>query len=113
VWLGLLGLSMVALWAQLPGLLWMVTSLVVQGFALGLFQVAYGDQVIASLPVESRGIAGSLTMVTRTIGLVFGASIWIGLLREAGFQVVYWSATFVLLAFGLLTLRLRHWSITP
>lgn len=112
VWLGLAGLSMVALWAQLPGLFWMVMSLLVQGFALGLFQVAYGDQVIASLHVESRGIAGSLTMVTRTIGLVFGASIWIGLLRDAGFQAVYWSATFVLLVFGLLTLRLRHWSIT-
>ncbi|MFZ9406294.1 MAG: MFS transporter [Burkholderiaceae bacterium] len=111
LWLGAAGLSMVALWAHLPGASWMLLSLGVQGFSLGLFQVAYGDQVIASLPVQSRGVAGSLTMVTRTIGLVFGASIWIGLLKEAGFQAVYWSAALVLLAFGLLTLHRRHWSI--
>jgi hypothetical protein len=94
-------------------MVWMLASLALQGAALGLFQVAYGDQVIASLPAESRGVAGSLTMVTRTVGLVFGASIWIALLRTAGFETVYWGAATSLVIFGLLTLRLRHWSIAP
>lgn len=108
-----LGLVMVALWPQIPGLPWMLTSLVLQGFALGLFQVTYGDQVMASLPLASRGIAGSITMVTRTVGLVFGASLWIALLKHTGFVGVYTVAATVMLVYALLTLRLRHWSMTP
>ncbi|MFN5880622.1 MAG: MFS transporter [Burkholderiales bacterium] len=113
LWSAAIGLIMVALWPHVPGMTWMLASLALQGAALGLFQVAYGDQVIASLPAESRGVAGSLTMVTRTVGLVFGASIWIALLRTAGFETVYWGAAASLVIFGLLTLRLRHWSIAP
>jgi MFS family permease len=52
----------------------MAAALVVQGFGLGLFQVAYTDLVIATLPPEERGVAGSLTMVTRTIGVVSAAT---------------------------------------
>jgi hypothetical protein len=44
--------------------------------------VAYTDIVIAALPINARGVAGSLTMVTRTIGLVIGASLWIALLQS-------------------------------
>ena len=33
----------------------------------GLFQVAYTDLVVATLPLDDRGVAGSLTMVTRTL----------------------------------------------
>jgi len=51
-----------------------IASLVVQGIGVGLFQVAYADLVLATLPVADRGIAGSLTMVTRTIGVVGGAT---------------------------------------
>jgi hypothetical protein len=54
----------------------------VHGAGLGLFQVAYTDIVIAALPINARGVAGSLTMVTRTIGLVVGASLWIALLQS-------------------------------
>lgn len=112
-WLAATGLIMVSLWSQVPGLLWMLASLAVQGCALGLFQVTYGDQVIASLPLASRGLAGSIAMVTRTVGLVFGASLWIALLKHLGFTGVYTVAAGVLLVYGLLTLRLRHWSIAP
>ena len=111
LWLAATGLLMVALWTVLPGLPWVLASLLLQGAALGLFQVAYGDQVIAALPTHARGVAGSLTMVTRTIGLVFGASIWIALLRDGGFATVYAVAAGVLAAFGLLTRRRRDWSI--
>jgi hypothetical protein len=41
---------------------------------IGLFQVGYSDYVTGALPVQERGVAGSLTMVTRTIGVVLGAT---------------------------------------
>jgi hypothetical protein len=41
---------------------------------VGLFQVAYTDLVIAALPSADRGVAGSLTILTRTVGVVGGAS---------------------------------------
>jgi MFS family permease len=111
VWLASLGLFMVALWPVIPGLAWAAASLLLQGAAVGLFQVAYGDQVIAALPAASRGVAGSLTMVTRTIGLVFGASIWIALLRAEGFMAVYLAAASAVALFALLTPHRRDWSI--
>jgi hypothetical protein len=49
-------------------------ALLLQGAGLGLFQVAYADIVIAAMPIKDRGIAGSLAMVTRTIGIVVGAA---------------------------------------
>lgn len=68
---GLLG---VAAWTVDVPVLVMVTPLVIQGLGIGLFQVAYTDLVTATLPVADRGVAGSLTMVTRTVGVVSGAS---------------------------------------
>jgi MFS family permease len=54
---------------------WVVAAtLFVQGFGLGLFQVAYNDSVIATLPPEDRGVAGSLTMMVRTLGILGGAT---------------------------------------
>ncbi len=49
-------------------------ALLVQGLGLGLFQIAYTDAVIAHLPKSERGVAGSLTMVTRTIGVIGAAT---------------------------------------
>ena len=46
-----------------------------QGFGLGLFQVAYFDIATATIPKENRGVAGSLVMVTRTVGVVTGATV--------------------------------------
>ncbi|HLB99596.1 MAG TPA: MFS transporter, partial [Acetobacteraceae bacterium] len=45
-----------------------------QGFGMGLFQVAYFDIVTATIPRQDRGVAGSLGMLTRTGGVVLGAS---------------------------------------
>jgi len=50
-------------------------TLVVQGFGVGLFQVAYMDVVMATIPRQHRGIAGSLAMLTRTLGIVSGATL--------------------------------------
>jgi MFS family permease len=52
-----------------------VTPLVLQGFGVGLFQVAYMDLVMATLPPRHRGVAGSLAMLTRTLGVVTGATL--------------------------------------
>ena len=48
--------------------------LAVQGAGFGLFQVAYFDIVTATMPRENRGVAGSLVMMTRTVGVVIGAT---------------------------------------
>ena len=46
-----------------------------QGLGLGLYQVAYFDIATATLPVADRGVAGSLVMMTRTLGIVIGATV--------------------------------------
>jgi len=48
---------------------------VFQGFGVGLFQVAYMDLVMGTLPPQHRGVAGSLAMLTRTLGVVTGATL--------------------------------------
>jgi MFS family permease len=68
------GLGSIAAWTHSASVAAMGLSLMVQGIGLGLFQVAYADFVTATLPVAERGVAGSLTMVTRTIGVVTGAT---------------------------------------
>jgi MFS family permease len=61
----------------------MILSLALHGIGLGLFQVAYMDLVLASSPLAHRGVAGSLAMLTRTIGTVTGAA-----LLTLGFQTI-------------------------
>jgi EmrB/QacA subfamily drug resistance transporter len=80
-WLALSGLilNVAALWSistwaldtPLPA---MAGSLFAQGLGMGLFQVGYSDYVTGALPAQERGVAGSLTMLTRTIGVVLGAT---------------------------------------
>ena len=50
-------------------------AMALQGFGLGLFQVAYFDIATATIPRQDRGVAGSLVMMTRTIGIVLGATV--------------------------------------
>ena len=61
----------------------MVLSLAVQGCGLACFQVSYMELVMAATPPAHRGVAGSLGMLTRTIGTVTGAS-----LLTLGFQTI-------------------------
>ena len=49
--------------------------LVVEGIGQGLLTVSYIDIVTATLPVRDRGVAGSLSQLTRTLGIVSGASV--------------------------------------
>lgn len=53
----------------------MAAALFCQGIGLGLFQVAYTDVVTATLPLRDRGVAGSLAMVSRTLGTVTSATV--------------------------------------
>jgi MFS family permease len=67
---GLLGVGRLA---EEPGLL--ALAAVVQGAGQGLFQVAYLDLVTGTIPLRERGVAGALAMLTRTLGLVCGATV--------------------------------------
>ena len=50
-------------------------SMFAQGCGMGLFQVAYFDIATATIPREDRGVAGSLVMMTRTVGVVTAATV--------------------------------------
>jgi predicted MFS family arabinose efflux permease len=71
------GLALIGGWS--PGMRWPMAmasaTLVLQGFGVGLFQVAYMDVVLGSIPRQQRGVAGSLAMLTRTLGIVGGATL--------------------------------------
>jgi MFS family permease len=69
---GLFGISLSGEAAEIPML---VLSMAIQGFGLGLFQVAYFDIVTATMPAHDRGVAGALGMATRTVGTVMGATV--------------------------------------
>jgi MFS family permease len=49
--------------------------LIVEGLGQGLLTVAYTDLVTDTLPERDRGVAGSLALLTRTLGIVSGASL--------------------------------------
>lgn len=68
------GLLAIGRWGEGTPIAAMVASLVAVGFGLGLFQVTYTDIVAGTLPRGDRGVAGSLAMVTRTVGVVSGAT---------------------------------------
>jgi MFS family permease len=69
------GLYLVGGWEAGASWVAMVMPLTLQGFGVGLFQVAYMGVVMATLPPQHRGVAGSLTMLTRTLGVVTGAAL--------------------------------------
>ena len=69
------GLLMLSAWTEQTTTALRVTGLMIQGVGLGLFQLAYTDIVTAALPLGDRGVAGSLALLTRTLGTVAAASI--------------------------------------
>ena len=121
------GSGTIALWSSAPWLPLIFASLFLHGAGLGLFQVAYADIVVAALPRAERGVAGSLTMVTRTVGVMAAATALTALLdviesrRTASgvseavafadaFSTVFLCTAALLVAFfGLSALRRRTW----
>jgi Na+/melibiose symporter-like transporter len=70
--LGLLPLAFTR--ADTPVLL-VALLLIAQGVGHGVLNVAYTDIVTSTLSVRDRGVAGSLSLLTRTVGTVSGASV--------------------------------------
>src|SRR5262249_60347769 len=69
------GLMLVATGENGTSAAWLVATLALHGVGLGLFQLAYTDIVPATIPPQHRGVAGSLAMVTRTVGTVSAAAL--------------------------------------
>jgi MFS family permease len=69
------GLLAIAGWGATTPMAVLLAALVVQGVGVGLFTLAYTDSVTATMRREDRGVAGSLTMLTRTLGVVSAASL--------------------------------------
>ncbi|HKU07129.1 MAG TPA: MFS transporter [Bradyrhizobium sp.] len=69
------GLFWVGAWTEQTPTILRIAGLALQGIGLGLFQLAYSDIVTAALPLRDRGVAGSLVLLTRTLGTVTAASI--------------------------------------
>jgi MFS family permease len=70
-----LGLGLVAGWAPAVPPLAMAACLLVSGAGLGLVQVSGTDMITGAMPREDRGVAGSLAMLARTLGIVTAASL--------------------------------------
>jgi MFS family permease len=77
------GLFLIGNWRPDTTIPIMVATLALHGLGLGFFQVAYMEIVLAASPLAHRGVAGSLSMLTRTIGVVGGAA-----LLTLGFQAI-------------------------
>jgi MFS family permease len=77
------GLFLVGTWRPDTAPLVMILALGLHGLGMGFFQVAYMEIVIAASPAAHRGVAGSLSMLTRTIGVVTGATV-----LTLGFQAI-------------------------
>jgi MFS family permease len=69
-----LGLAAIALIGGTFNLPLLAAAMFVQGTGHGLFQLAYFDIVTGTIARRDRGVAGSLAMLTRTLGIVGGAS---------------------------------------
>jgi len=72
VGLGLLPLAFTDAATPLP---WVALLLIIEGVGQGLLSVAYTDLVMATMAERDRGVAGSLALLTRTVGIVSGASV--------------------------------------
>ena len=76
-----LGLALIGALSMTQAWPLMALALLLQGLGLGVFQVVYADKVVATLPDSARGLSGSLTLVTRTVGIVAAALIWLWLME--------------------------------
>ena len=81
-WLTAISLFFIALCSTNTNLDFIFLAVMIQGFGLGLFQVAYSDVVIKGLPLKARGIAGGITVMTRTVGVAIGSLVWLWILDQ-------------------------------
>jgi EmrB/QacA subfamily drug resistance transporter len=111
-----IGLVLLSTWTEQTPTALRIAGLVVQGIGLGLFQLAYTDIVTSALPLGSRGVAGSLALLTRTLGTVAAASLVLMVFEtlqlkngffEAFHQTFQLAALLTLASAGLLALSPR------
>lgn len=69
-----IALALIAVWPERASVALLAGTLFAQGIGQGLYQVASIEYVMGSLPRTRQGVAGSLNMVTRTMGVVISAS---------------------------------------
>jgi MFS family permease len=74
--------------------------LAVEGLGMGLLGVSYTDLVVETLPAHDRGVAGSLALLTRTIGNVSGAAVLSALYAAAASDDFLTGYRFAFLAAG-------------
>jgi len=86
------GLFAVSTWNKESAIQVLIASLMLHGFGLGLFHVAYMHIVTGTLSRGDRGVAGSLGMVTRSAGIVTGAAVLSGLFANAAPSIGFLSA---------------------
>jgi MFS family permease len=110
------GLLLLSAWTEQTSTALQVAGLIVQGIGLGLFQLAYTDIVTSALPIGDRGVAGSLTLLTRMLGTVTAASLILMLFEilqvkdgffEAFHQTFQLAALLAFISAGLLALLPR------
>ncbi|MGH7156173.1 MAG: MFS transporter, partial [Acetobacteraceae bacterium] len=99
----LIGTALVALGLLTIALLagrvwWLGVAMLVHGLGQGLFQVAYFDIITASMALRDRGVAGSLGMLTRTLGIVSGASVLVLIFQAIRNGAARWGAEAAFLA---------------
>ncbi len=70
-----MGLYGIGQWQASSALGWVAGMLLVQGFGQGLLHVATMEYVMGMMPRQQQGVAGSLTMLTRAVGIVAGATL--------------------------------------
>ena len=113
-----LGLLPLAFTGPATPVLVVALLLFAEGVGQGLLNVAYTDIVTATLSVRDRGVAGSLALLTRTLGIVSGASILTALQAYgaagadflAGYRFAFLSAGGgLLIALALSCLWWRAW----
>jgi MFS family permease len=121
------GQVLICLTGVAAGLIPLGLAMFLQGSGVGFFQVAYFDITTATIPRVQRGVAGSLVMMTRTVGVVTGATVLMLVFRSmrahataagaddataflTGFQTAFWaSAGLAGLVLVILLLRGRKW----
>jgi predicted MFS family arabinose efflux permease len=74
---GLVALAqgVIAAWPLAPATGALLPGLVLHGIGIGVFQVVYADTVMAGAAEARHGAAGSLTVLTRTLGVIASALV--------------------------------------
>jgi EmrB/QacA subfamily drug resistance transporter len=124
--LGGAGLVLIGSWSPASSfqLTAIVGALLLQGFGVGLFQVAYMDIVMRSLPRRHRGVAGSIAMLSRSLGVVTGATVltlvfhaledlWLKDAFLSAFSATFWLAGVISGLAGLLVVLARNVRESP